>query len=252
VALIDGSNLWTLLKKAKGDKRREMVEEQRKAIVDALTAFEPSDICKIFPREHFYYNTQSLTLTEIDIEGNYVKEPIALKPIKSVKLNGGVLTELSGLDPETGKALKDKLKAADIDEDEIIVTLENGTSYHYDSDKETMICEDAEGCKALGCGIFKFDLSTSKGKKSLRVDVITRTTGDYEIIPHHFDEWQNKQEIDNFMAKYVFKPFELGGNTIGVELNFNKEFYVPEEIEKVEDLMAEIKSLNDELKGIEL
>jgi type I restriction enzyme M protein len=252
VALIDGSNLWTLLKKAKGDKRREMVSEQRKAIVDALTAFEPNDICKIFPREHFYYNTQSLTLTEIDVEGCYVEEPIALKPIKSVKLNDEVLTELSGLDPEVGKALKDRLKAADIDEDEIIVTLENGTSYHYDSEKESMICEDAEGCKALGCGIFKFDLSTSKGKKSLKVDIITRTTGDYEIIPHHFDEWQNKQEIDDFMSKYVFKPFELGGNTIGVELNFNKEFYVPEEIEDVEDLMAEIKALNEELMGIEL
>ncbi|MGC8140644.1 hypothetical protein ACP3W2_24585, partial [Salmonella enterica] len=76
-----------------------------------------------------------------------------------------------------------------------------------------MICENGEGGKALGNAIFKFDLSTSKGKKSLRVDVITRTTNDYEIIPHHFDDFQNRQEIDGFMAKYVFKPFEIGGNT---------------------------------------
>ena len=252
VALIDGSNLWTLLKKAKGDKRREMVAEQRKAIVDALTAFKPSDICKIFPREHFYYNTQALTLTEIDVEGHYVSEPIALKPIKSVKLNDEVLTQLKDLDAKAGINLKNKLKAADIDEDEIIVTLEDGTSYHYDSDKETMICENAEGSKALGCGIFKFDLSTSKGKKSLKVDIITRTTDDYEIIPHHFDDQQNKREINDFMAKYVFKPFVLGSNTVGVELNFNKEFYVPEKIEKVEDVMAEIKALNEELMGIEV
>ena len=252
VALIDGSNLWTLLKKAKGDKRREMVAEQRKAIVDALTAFKPSDICKIFPREHFYYNTQALTLTEIDVDGHYVSEPIALKPIKSVKLNDEVLTQLKDLDAIAGTNLKNKLKAADIDEDEIIVTLEDGTSYHYDSDKETMICEDAAGSKALGCGIFKFDLSTSKGKKSLKVDIITRTTNDYEIIPHHFDEDQNKREIDAFMQKYVFKPFVLGSNTVGVELNFNKEFYVPEKIEKVEDVMAEIKALNEELMGIEV
>lgn len=64
VALIDGSKLWRLLKKAKGDKRREMTEEHRAAIVKALTNFVPSDICKIFNREHFYYNKQSLTLTK--------------------------------------------------------------------------------------------------------------------------------------------------------------------------------------------
>lgn len=252
VALIDGSNLWTLLKKAKGDKRREMVAEQRKAIVDALTAFEPSDICKIFPREHFYYNTQSLTLTEVDAEGHYMSEPIALKPIMSVKLNNEVLTELKDLDATAGTNLKNKLKAADIDEDEIIVTLDNGKTYYYDREQETMICENAEGRKALGCGIFKFDLSTSKGKKSLRVDVITRTTNDYEIIPHHFDEWQNNKEIDDFMAKYVFKPFVLGNNVVGVELNFNKEFYVPEKIDNVEDVMAEIKALNEVLMKMSL
>jgi type I restriction enzyme M protein len=44
----------------------------------------------------------------------------------------------------------------------------------------------------------------------------------------------------------------LGKNVVGVELNFNKEFYVPEKIEKVEDVMAEIASLNEKLKGIEL
>ena len=55
VALIDGSKLWRLLKKAKGDKRREMTEEHRSEIVKTLTEFKPSDICKIFDREHFYH-----------------------------------------------------------------------------------------------------------------------------------------------------------------------------------------------------
>ena len=79
-----------------------------------------------------------------------------------------------------------------------------------------------------------------------------KTYKDYEIIPHHFDEQENKREIDAFMQKYVFKPYTLGDNTIGVELNFNKEFYVPEEIESVEDVMAEIKALNGELMTIGL
>ena len=244
VALIDGSRLWTLLKKAKGDKRREMVAAQRQLIVDALTKFEPSDICKIFPREHFYYNTQSLTLTEVDTNGKYIEEPIALKKILSVVLNDETLTELKGLDTNAGNAK--------IDEDTIMIALEDGTCYSYDQEQETIVCETKEGRKALGFGVFKFDLSTSKGKKSLKVDITPRTTNDYEIIPHHFDADENRKEIDSFMTKYVFKPFVLGNNTVGVELNFNKEFYVPEKIDKVEDVLAEIRALNNELMGIEV
>ena len=55
VALIDGSHLWRLLKKAKGDKRREMTIEHRTAIVKALTDFVPSDILK--------YSTANISIT---------------------------------------------------------------------------------------------------------------------------------------------------------------------------------------------
>ena len=252
VALIDGSKLWRLLKKAKGDKRREMTEEHRSEIVKALTDFKPSDICKIFDREHFYYNKQSLTLTEVDVNGEFIKEPIALKKIQSVVLNDETLTELKGLDTNAGNALKNKLKAANIDEDRIVIALEDGTRYSYDQEQETVICENKEGRKALGCGTFKFDLSTSKGKKSLKVELIPRTTSDYEIIAHHFDEHENEREINAFMQKYVFKPYTLGKNIVGVELNFNKEFYVPEQMDSVEDVLKELAELDKEMKGIGL
>ena len=212
VALIDGSNGWTLLKKSKGDKRREMRPEHRQKIVDALISFEPSDICKIFPREHFYYNKQSLTLTDLDDNGVSVVDTIC---------------------PEG------KLKVKD-------------GEYRFDEEQNTMI-RVSDG-KAVGCGHF-----TYKNKKDRKTGTTTIETyieptyiNDYEIIPHHFDEQENQREIDAFMQKYVFKPFTLGKNVVGVELNFNKEFYVPEKIEKVEDVMAEIASLNEELKGIEL
>lgn len=212
VALIDGSNLWQLLKKAKGDKRREMTPEHRQKIVDALTKFEDSDICKIFPREHFYYNMQSLTLTDIDDEGRSVADTIC---------SDGKVKIIEG-------------------------------EYRFDEERNTMIrVSDGE---AVGCG--KFTTKVRKDRKT--GEMVTDTfiepvyINDYEIIPHHFNQYENKREIDAFMQKYVFKPYTLGINTIGVELNFNKEFYVPEKIEKVEDVMAEIKALNDELNGIVL
>lgn len=212
VALIDGSNLWQLLKKAKGDKRREMTPEHRQRIVNALTKFEDNDICKIFPREHFYYNCQSLTLTDLDDDGRSVVDTICKDG--KVKVSEG--------------------------------------EYRFDEDRNTMVrISDGE---AVGCGKF-----TIKPRKDRKIGQIVTDTfiepvyiNDYEIIPHHFNQYENQREIDAFMQKYVFKPYTLGDNTIGVELNFNKEFYVPEEIESVEDVMAEIKALNGELMTIGL
>ena len=212
VALIDGSHLWRLLKKAKGDKRREMTVEHREAIVKALTDFVPSDICKIFDREHFYYNKQSLTLTDLDSEGRSVLDTIC--PEGKLKVKEG--------------------------------------EYRFDEDLNTMIrVSDGE---AVGCGKF-----TYKNKKDRKTGAIVVETyiepsyiNDYEIIPHHFDVYENKREIDAFMERYIFKPYELGKNVVGVELNFNKEFYVPEQLESVEDILAELAELDKKMKGIDL
>ena len=52
------------------------------------------------------------------------------------------------------------------------------------------------------------------------------------------------------MDKYIFKPYVLGKNVVGVELNFNKEFYVPEQLESVEDILAELQQLDSDLQAI--
>lgn len=213
VALIDGSSLWQLLKKAKGDKRREMNPEHRRQIVDALVNFQPNDICKIYDREYFYYNKQSLTLTDLDDNGNSV---------------------LSSLCPE-GKKVK-------VDAD----------AYSFDEDRNTIVrTEDNE---AMGCGKI-----TTKDKKDRKTgNTITETfiepayINDYEIIPHKFDENDNAAVIDEFMQKYVFKPYVLTKNVVGVELNFNKEFYVPEQLEDAEDILKEIEELDSRIENIVL
>ena len=126
----------------------------------------------------------------------------------------------------------------------------NEGEYRFDEDRNTIV-RTSDG-EAIGCG--KFTIKQRKDRKN--GEIITEIyiepvyINDYEIIPHHFNQDENQREIDSFMQKYVFKPFKLGDNTIGVELNFNKEFYMPEETESVEDVMTEIKLLNDELLTI--
>lgn len=213
VALIDGSKGWKLLKKSKGDKRREMLPEHRQAIVDALMNFVPSDICKIYDREYFYYNKQFLTLTDIDENGRSV---------------------LDTLCPD-GKPLK----------------VEEG-EYRFDEDRNTLIRVADD--QVVGCG--RFSYKTKKDRKTGTSVTITYIEpsyiNDYEIIPHHFDEAANAAEIQGFMDKYIFKPYELGKNIIGVELNFNKEFYVPEKKESVDDILDELRILEKDLQKVEL
>ena len=262
VALIDGSNGWQLLKKSKGDKRREMSPDNRRAIIDALTAFEPSDICKIFDRSHFYYNKQQLTLTEISDDGRSVKDTVCpegkafvVKNVSSIAFQGHTYNDLL---QQPFSSLQGLAKAitADKGENLLTVTTDKGDSYELRPENNTIVYIQANGTEEdLGCGDIILKVTAKKGTdevKNVKVQIEPRLTRDYEIVPFHFDEEENREEIDRFMQKYIFKPYVLDDDTIGVEINFNKEFYVPEPVEPVEDILKEIKELDEELGEIEL
>lgn len=259
VALIDGSSLWQPLKKSKGDKRREMGDEHQSKIVEALARFEPSDICKIYDREHFYYNKQQLTLTEVSDAGRYVEEtvcedgkPFAVKHPTALSVGDTRYKDLQELTADELKAIAKRVTEEKVNLALSVETEKDGT-YAFCPDQCTILHTREDGSvRDLGCGMFAFKASTGKKNSVHKISIMPYTTGDYEIIPHHMDETANKREIDAFMQKYVFKPYTLGNNTVGVEINFNKEFYVPEKMEKAEDILKEIEELNEELKEVRL
>ena len=260
VALIDGSGLWQLLKKAKGDKRREIPEEGRRKIVDALTAFEPSDICKIYDREYFYYNKQSLLLTEVSEKGRYVEQticpdgkPFAVKHPASLTVGKDEYADITQLSADEVRQIAKRITEERLSLP-LSVTTEEGDVYAFLPDERTILHTDSKGkTRDLGCGMFAFKATVNKkGGTIYKISIEPYLVSDYEIIPHHFDAEENNREIQAFMDKYVFKPYVLTTKKVGVELNFNKEFYVPEEISSVENILAEIKELDEDLKGIEL
>ncbi len=259
VALIDGSSLWQPLKKSKGDKRREMGDEHLCKIVEALARFEPSDICKIYDREHFYYNKQSLTLTEVSDAGHYVEEtvcedskPFVIKQPVALTVGDTRYDDLQELSSDELKAIAKRVTEEKLNLSVSVETEKDGT-YAFCPNQCTILHTRADGSvRDLGCGMFAFKASTGKKNSVHKISIAPYTTGDYEIIPHHMDETANKREIDAFMQKYVFKPYTLCGNTVGVEINFNKEFYVPEKMEEAEDILKEIEELDSEIKKVVL
>ena len=109
--------------------------------------------------------------------------------------------------------------------------------YWYDTDKDSIAEAEIHNSEFinpnyLGCGKIAIKAALKKDSKTKQAKSISITTEltqdlqkDYEIIPYSPNDATNQKNIADFMAKYVFKPFEYLDNVIGVEINFNKVFY---------------------------
>lgn len=292
VILIDGSNQWELLKKSKGKKRRQMNFDNRKAIVDAFVNFEDvivdgKEMAKVFDKWHFYYNKQSIILTNVDENGKAIQMPTKTNKVgetveeKSIKLNpvkvefvnlDGELTELTdfeitafnkaeynSLEQYFNRAVKEQINSIDYKESNLKIHTSKAV-YSYDTEKETIIEKPvAEALEATEVGNGKFVIKaaykkatkTKEASIAITVELNKDTVKDYEIIPYHPIEEENQRLIGDFMAKYVTRPFEYSDNVIGVEINFNKIFYVPEQLTPIEDLQADLESLENELANLQ-
>ena len=287
IILIDGSSKYVPLKKSKGKKRREMSVDNRAEIIKALVDFEDNDFAKVFDKWHFYFNKQSILLTNVDSENKFIEEKIKLKPTKitqtgeegSFELN---IFELSSSESFTSSetltlselydaTLAPAINAFDYKENQLIVA-SGGKFYSFTSDSltwseaittntliEAKTEDDAiKGIgKRLGCGkiqiksTFKKSTKTTDAKYSITVELVRDLQKDYEIITYSPNEEENQANIAAFMAKYVTRPFEYLDNTIGVEINFNKVFYKPEKLDKIEDVLSDLKQLENDLANIE-
>ena len=251
IILINGSNGWKQLKKSRGNKLKEMLHEHRKAIVNALLDFRDNDIAKVFNKWHFYYNKQALVLINIDDNRKSVLHTIAKEKPYSIK-TGKIYLNNELLEPTEKNFLL--LKAEDYKEGNIQIEEKGDTKYLFNKDKNTIVRIKDKLAEELGCGIFTFKLLKNKKNNTLsfEVSIEPEYISDYEIIPYLPDPEENKINIKAFMDKYITKPYYLKENPIiGVELNFNKEFYVPEKIEKVEDILKELSELERKLKKLE-
>lgn len=271
VLLIDASRGWRQLKKSKGDKRREMDEENRKNIVEALRRFEDCEIgnirAKKLPKWHFYYNKQMLKLINVSEDGETVLNTM----YTTSHSRGKMSTVARELTPKTIEydnevVYDDKHKpsgeefsllVADLakaEPEKLVVTTSDGT-YSFDKDERSFLFTDKEGAtRQLGYGKITFkQKKTKKEGEYLRFYLEVDYQNDYEIIEFNPDPEKNKQGIDDFIKKYVTKPEGSCREepTVGVEISFNKEFYEPEVLESVSDISQDIQNLSNELAKLQ-
>ena len=135
-------------------------------------------------------------------------------------------------------------------------TIVSTSDYFYWEDKEqnvvlrTSVISGVH--EVLGRGYISVAYgSNKKGDKTCTVKISDYTYKDAEIISFNPDSEQNSEDILAFMNRYIFKPYRLLDNTVGVEVNFNKEFYVPETVKPVDSILAEIAEIDKELINLE-
>ncbi|MGK7932251.1 MAG: class I SAM-dependent DNA methyltransferase [Microcystaceae cyanobacterium] len=279
VMLINASEKFKPLKKNKGSKRKEVDEANRLEIVETLAQWADKDYARVFDKEFFYFNKQAIMLTNVDEQGETfatrLKEGKKSLKLKPVKLDNGerTLTEFTitippaPLDKGGGDSrgdlfdyftedIKPFVSSLDYKEQPLVVTTEKA-QYSFDNEQETLIKEVLGKQEALGCGKIVVKCSFKKKTKTkpesivITVELTPDTQKDYEIIPYHRDSDENQTAIAAFMEKYITKPFEYLDNVVGVEINFNKVFYKPEQLRSVEEILGEIDALNDKLKALE-
>lgn len=276
VMLIDASNKFKLLKKNKGKKRKEIDEEHKKEILRTLLDYKDTDFAKIFNRDYFYFNKQSIMLTNLDEQGNSFKDylgenkkSLKLSTIDKVnqKTEEGELSleefSLTQYDKEKFSSLKDyfenlktTISSFNYREKTFRVKCEDA-EYYFDSNKETLIKEKNTSKEELGCGMILVKASFKKATKStpesiqITVEIIPDFEKDYEIVPYSENENENKKNIKEFMQKFIYRSFEYLDNVVGVEINFNKVFYEPEKLRELKKIIQEIKDQDKKLELLE-
>ena len=288
VMMINAANLFVPLKKSKGKKRKEMAAENRLDIVNTFTNFKENEFCKIFDKWHFYFNKQSIMLTNVDDAGNAIEMPNKvtkdgeITEEKSIKLDTKSILIVDSFKENGMKAINemiittyDKTKYSslanyyedyfkafvndfDFKDDAFILIDNQGNSFTYDNDKESIVVQDKKQKQEfLGNGKIVIKSSFKKATKTkaeyilVTAEITKDLQKDYEIIPFHPLEENNKSNIAAFMAKYVAKPFEYLDNTVGVEINFNKVFYKPEQLRDIIEITADLMELENELTNLE-
>ncbi len=259
VMMINASEKFTPMKKNKGKKRKEIDKLNQIEIVKTLKAFKDNDYAKVFDKEFFYFNKQAIMLTNLDYQNRVLeieKKSIKLTPLKIVQdkidINEFEYSDISKL-----QNIKETIKELDYKEKDLRVYISQSVYYFYDEDKESIIKQDGKNQEELGCGKIVIKSTSKKATKTkeasitITVELTLDTQKDYEIIPYDKDEKKNKKNIDDFMAKYITKPFVLLDNVVGVEINFNKIFYKPQQLRPLEDILSDIKSINNDLNDLE-
>lgn len=265
ILCINAEDQFVKLKKNKGKKSKEISKEQIQKIADIYRGFYENDISKIKSKYDFYFNKQSLNKIEKDDEFgafNNGHGSIKLKDIESVVIiernSNNEIYRQHYNDLKTQEDVdifNQKMKDIDNEEQKLVVNLTNGEFYFIDENN----CIIWGNGHNKGYGNISVKAVHKEATKKLDEHIILEAylkpawTKDDEKIAFSPIEVENQKNISEFIKKWVSEDssdYELLGNQVGVEINFNSIFPKKIEVRNTTDILDEIFSVDLEIKEI--
>lgn len=257
VLLIDATSFWTPMRKSLGDKRREIPSEKAAEIVRLLAECSEGDHCKVYPTTHFGFRKiiverplrlnsqasperiarfeeekafQNLAMSKKKDAKEREKEEVlgrtqqeAIKallqslPDTLFKNRKDFFTALSEAEKEAGLKLPAPLRKAVI-------------SALSERDETAEICLDIDGNPEPDPEL----RDTENVPLSESIDVFFKR----EVKPHVPNAWTNTSIRDH-------KDGDVG--KVGYEINFNRYFYKYEPPRPLEEIQADIRTIEKEI-----
>jgi len=222
IQLLDASGLWESMRKGMGDKRREMSEANREAVVQAYQRFEDSQISRILTPRDFMFRDVPV-FKQARLAARFSDEAVdALRSRRD--FSETLVRVVRGLDGAEWNELPERIRAA----------------------------AKAEGIKA------PVGLIDAVMKAMAVPDEDAPLAVDRKGAPVLADGWKivervpATQDVDEHMAAEVL-PFAPGATSDeskakdGNEIPFTRIFYVPEEPRPLAEIDADVQRLMGEL-----
>ena len=222
IQLLDASGLWEPMRKGMGDKRREMSEANREAVVHAYQRFEDSEISRILTPQDFMFRDVPV-FKQARLAARFSDEAVdALRSRRD--FSEALVRVLRGLDGAVWNELPERIRAG----------------------------AKAEGIKA------PVGLIDAVMKAMAVPDENAPLAVDRKGAPVLADGWRivervpASQDLDEHMAAEVL-PFAPGATwdeskaKDGNEIPFTRIFYVPEEPRPLAEIDADVQRIMGEL-----
>ena len=273
VLLIDASNHFMPLKKARGDKKKYIDQHSINEIVEMLSGLRNTKFSKLLHNDELCFNKQQILITNIDSNKKSVKdyfppEKTSLQIDLTTISFKGVLTKISNIENYAKSnysslkeyfdlSLKPHLAFLNYKDSSFYIEDVSGIRYSFDNEKNSIVRECNQGKKELGCGKILIKATYKKPTKKLaervtfKAEIIADKQKDSEVIQFNSDEIKNTINIDNFLSKYVKKPFEKLECNVGVQFNFNKVFNRPVKTPSINEKLRLLTSLQNDIDKFE-
>lgn len=233
VQLIDATSMKSTLRKNLGDKNCEMTEELRRKVIELYMAFEDADeeYSKVFVNEEFGYY-------QVD-----VNRPLRLKGIIDEEHLSAFKED--GKDNELYSFLKDyaskKIESADYNS--FVSDIEKAA-------KEAGLKWPAKRSNAIKKYFAETDENANVVLNKKGIVEYDSNLKDTEQIPLLYDGGIDAF-FENEIAPYV-KDAEIDSEKaiIGYELSFTKYFYKPVQLRSVEEIVADIRAIEESSDGL--